>query len=237
VTGEPDVSRARIVAAGVLSAGVAVVLLAALLDRPAPSVNLTLAVRDALPASGVEHPITAVLLQFRSYDTLLEIAVLLVAAVVALALREERAGATSHATTAAEDAAIHTPLLRSLRGVLLPAMIVTAVYLLWAGTARPGGAFQSGAVLAALGVLWRVSGEPLPLLASPRWQRVALLAGFTVFLGAAMAMLVLGRPLLDWPPRAAKALIIVIETALTLSIGASLLGLFASAPDPTDPRP
>ncbi len=50
-----------------------------------------------MAASGVEHPVTAVLLNFRGYDTLLEIAVLLLALLVMLAVspREEAAAAAS----------------------------------------------------------------------------------------------------------------------------------------------
>ncbi|MDP3892698.1 hydrogenase subunit MbhD domain-containing protein, partial [Nocardioides sp.] len=46
-------------------------------------------VADRVGESGVEHPVTAVLLNFRSYDTLLEVAVLLVAILAALALRPD----------------------------------------------------------------------------------------------------------------------------------------------------
>lgn len=221
-------STARRATAALLSAGVATALVTAIFDRRAPDTNLAEHVRTTLPASGVEHPVTAVLLQFRSYDTLLEIAVLLVAAVIALALREEQAPRGSQPNP---SAATRTPLLASAVRLLMPVMIVTAVYLLWAGAFQPGGAFQAGAVLAALGVVWRVSGRRLPDTLLTRWRHALLIAGFATFLALATAMLLLGRPLLAWPPSHAKYVIVAIESVLMVSIGAGLLALFMHTPD------
>lgn len=233
------IPHARRSAAALLSIGVASALLLAVLDREVPSTNLAAQVQLALPMSGVEHAVTAVLLQFRSYDTLLEIAVLLVAAIIALALRD---GATSTPTSTPpsprRDSPIRASLLTSLVRLLLPVMIVTAVYLLWAGAFQPGGAFQAGAVLAALGVIWRIAGGRLPSTLFTRWGHASLIGGFATFLGLASAMLWLGRPLLAWPsPAAAHVIIVVIEAALTVSIGAGLLALFVSAPDATPSPP
>ncbi len=229
-------NRARVLASVALSVGVAVMLGGAVLSRTVPSFDLAGDLAEGIPRSGVAHPITAVLLQFRSYDTLLEIAVLLVAVVVALALRDPRPAAEAVHDEASANTAISTPVLASLTSLLLPLMIMTAVYLLWAGAFQPGGAFQAGAVLAALGVLWRVAGRRIASFAASRWQHVGLLAGFTGFLAAATAPLLFGRPLLAWPSSYAGAIIVAIEAVLTVSVGISLLGLFASAPEPGDER-
>ncbi len=214
--------------AALLSTGVAAALAVAIFDRRAPVTNLAVQVRTALPASGVEHPVTAVLLQFRSYDTLLEIAVLLVAAIIALALRDAHAPQGSQPNPALPT---RTPVLSSVVRLLMPVMIVTAVYLLWAGAYQPGGAFQAGAVLAALGVVWRVSGRRLPHSLLTRWRHALLIAGFAMFLVMASAMLLFARPLLAWPPSGAKYVIVAIESVLTISIAAALLALFIDAPD------
>jgi multisubunit Na+/H+ antiporter MnhB subunit len=225
----PPVPGTRVALGALLGAGLGITLVAAVRARTLPDINLAAQVADALPQSGVEHAITAVLLQFRSYDTLLEIAVLLAAAIVALALRTP---ATSASTPSADGAAraIDTPVLSSLTRTLHPTLLLLAGYLLWAGATRPGGAFQAGAVLAALGVLRRVSGEAPFAAAIERVSHGALLAGFATFLAFAVGMLALGRTLLSWPPETAGAVILVIEAVLTVSIAVSLVGLFASAP-------
>jgi len=229
----PPVSRRRLALTAVIGAGIGVALVAALRARTLPALNLADQVAEALPRSGVDHAITAVLLQFRSYDTLLEIAVLLAAAIVALALRT--AGRSTPAREASGAArAIDTPLLAALTRALHPMLLLLAGYLLWAGSTRPGGAFQAGAVLAALGVLRRVSGEAPFAAALDRVAHGALLAGFAAFLALAVGMLALGRVLLAWPPETAGVLILLIEAVLTASIAASLVGLFASAPAARD---
>ena len=62
----------------------------AILELPPPRVHLPGQVLTQLEASGVTHPVTAVLLNFRGYDTLLEVVVLLLALLGVLAQQESR---------------------------------------------------------------------------------------------------------------------------------------------------
>ena len=106
-----------------------------------------------------------------------------------------------------------------------PLMIVVAVYLLWAGAFRPGGAFQAGAVLAAAGVLLHLAGL-LPGWQTPRLRlRLGLAGGFALFLAVAGGLLAQGA-LLQYPPALAGGLILLIESGLTLSLALTLAGLF-----------
>lgn len=179
--------------------------------------------RSNLSASGVEHPVTAVLLNFRSYDTLLEIAVLVIAAMV---------GTSMARTRSLEDPELRTAdtLLRALLRWLVPLMLLLAAYLLWAGADRPGGAFQAGAMLAATGVLMRLTGMPLDFLRPGLLLRIGLVLGFALFLLVGLASAIAGEAFLAYPPGLSKALILSIEAVLTLSIGMILLALFVSAP-------
>lgn len=179
--------------------------------------------QENLSASGVEHPVTAVLLNFRSYDTLLEIAVLVIAAM---------AGISMARTRSLEDPELRTSdtLLRALLRWLVPLMLLLAGYLLWAGADRPGGAFQAGAMLAATGVLMRLTGMPLDFLRPGILLRIGLVLGFALFLLVGLASAIAGEVFLAYPPGLVKALILSIETLLTLSIGMILLALFVAAP-------
>lgn len=192
-------------------------LMAAILDLPNAVVNLPAAVSTHLAASGVEHTVTAVLLNFRGYDTLLEVAVLL------LALLGMWAVAPGEGGDAVASPA--NPVLQALARLAVPLMILAAGYLLWAGAHRPGGAFQAGAVLAAAAVLLNLSGL-LPAWGAPgRMLRLGLAGGFLVFLAVAVALLGEGG-LLRYPPDRAGALILLIESGLTISLGLILAGLF-----------
>jgi len=194
-------------------------LASAILDLPMPGRELPGAVASNLAASGVEHPVTAVLLNFRGYDTLLEVAVLLLALLGMWAASPGQGGAVASAVSPAG------PVLQTLARLIVPLMILMAGYLLWAGAHRPGGAFQAGAVLAAAAVLLNLAGL-LPAWTSPRFLlRLGLAGGFLVFLAVAAGLLWEGA-LLRYPIDHAGALILLIEAGLTISLGLILAGLF-----------
>ena len=202
----------------------------AIASNPSPE-NLRQLLSESMGRSGVEHPVTAVLLNFRSYDTLLEIGVLVIAGIAGISMAK---------TTSLEDPELRTSnsLLYALQRWFVPLMLVLAGYLLWAGADRPGGAFQAGAVLAATGVLMRLGGIPMDFIRPGLLLRLGLALGFTVFLLVAVASAIGGDAFLAYPPGMAKTLIVVIESVLTLSIAMVLLALFVSAPvnDADDPE-
>jgi multisubunit Na+/H+ antiporter MnhB subunit len=199
-------------------------LVFALVDlEPAP-VRLPLLVGEHLDASGVRHPVTAVLLNFRGYDTFLEVVVLLLALVGMLA-----AGLPAHRSPLSGNA-----LLPALARHALPLMLLAAVYLLWAGALQPGGAFQAAAVLAAAAVLHQLAGISPGRAPDPRRFRFLIGAGVLLFLFVAAALLANGA-LLRYPPERAGLLILLIESGLNLSLAANLAAFFLlRATDPED---
>ena len=178
-----------------------------------------IAIDDALSQSGVDNPVTAVLLSFRAYDTLLEVVVLLAAFLAA------RAAATD---IRASDARPISPVLGVFARLLVPLAVVVSAYMLWIGTKEPGGAFQSAAILAAAGVLMVVCGFRPPNCARRRW-RVLLVGGPSVFLLVGLSGIATGGRFLELPSRWSGALILLIETALTGSISLILVLLFSDA--------
>ena len=217
----------RLALAALLCLGVTLALGWAVLERQVPEENLPERVALAMPESGVEHVITAVLLNFRGYDTLLEIAVLLLAVVVALALREAQPDRP-------EQMGLDNPLLRAVMAWLLPLILIVTGFLLWAGAYQPGGAFQAGSVLAAAGVLLRLASVPTGWLDHPAVLRVGLALGLLTFLGIGLLVMLPGRPFLTYPLEHAGTLILAIELTLTLSIGLTLISLFRLMPPYAD---
>ncbi|BCR03576.1 hypothetical protein DESUT3_06450 [Desulfuromonas versatilis] len=187
-------------------------------ELPAQSAGLRELVLAHLEQSGVKSPVTAVLLNFRGYDTLLEVAVLLLAVLGSWALGRETLGLDHHSAG---------PVLRALLHELLPVMVLVAGYLLWLGGHAPGGAFQAAAVLAAGGILLVLAGRqiPGPLIGWP-WCGLLCL-GFLVFMAVALGSMASGGHFLQYPAGWAKPLILLIEATLTLSIAAILLALFS----------
>jgi multisubunit Na+/H+ antiporter MnhB subunit len=218
----PRPSRATLVAAAALATLIGVLLAAVALRVPAEPVSLRPLVTERLPDSGVTQPVTAVLLNFRAYDTWLELGVLLLAVVALLALRR---------TFDLADARPYDPepVLAGLAAVLVPLMILAAGYLLWLGTHAAGGAFQAGAMLGGAGVLLRVAGYRSLEGLGRTLLRLALVSGFLAFLLVAVAVAAFGHHVLEYPRGHASTLIVAIEAAAALGIGCTLAALFTGA--------
>ena len=198
---------------------------------PQTAAALSAQVYARLDASGVSNPVTAVLLNFRAYDTLLEVAVLLLALLGAWVVHNNADTATPAPWL--RDSLVVAALVR----LLTPPAVLVAMYLLWVGSKAPGGAFQAGAVLAAVGVLLHLTQRLRPLPATPPLQLGLVALGLTVFTLIGLTTLVLGDGLLTYPSGWAGALILTIETALTLSIALTLVLLLSDAPGLRRERP
>lgn len=197
----------------------------AFLTLPVPTVDLPGLVFEAIEQGEVSHPVTAVLLNFRSYDTLLEIGVLLLAALCVWSL-----GLAPVETRAPEK---NSPMLAGFVRLLAPPMVVSGVYLLWAGTSQPGGAFQAGAVLGALGVLLVLSGVLGARLGRDDAVRAGLAVGFAVFILVGALVMIGTGTFLEYPDGYEYGLILTIELVLTFSIALTLTALFTAAPPRT----
>jgi multisubunit Na+/H+ antiporter MnhB subunit len=178
-----------------------------------------IAISESLAHSGVTNPVTAVLLNFRAYDTLLEVAVLLAAALASLTLFAE--SANTHDTVRRPVG----PVLQLFARLLVPLTVLVATYVLWIGTKAPGGAFQAAAILGAGGVLMMVCGARSPSHTQRRW-RVLAVAGLAVFLLVAVGGVVAGGRFLELSPDWAGASIMLVEIVLTPSIALILIVLF-----------
>ncbi len=209
---------------GVLSLALLAALSWAVLSLPAKPTGLTEASLAQLPASGVTHPVTAVLLNYRGYDTLLEIGVLLLAIVGVWSLR--RGEWPTHDLR-------DRPLLQSLLRVVLPLLMLVAGYLLWIGGFAPGGAFQGGALLGGALVLAMLGGRGRRVLNHERLLRAGLVLGALVFAAVCAVTTLLTGGLLQYPPGSGGTWIMVIESAALISIGLTL-GLLYLGGRPTD---
>ena len=212
-----------IVLLSALAAGLGYVVLSLPVQDPGLSEQVT----ANLVPSGVSNPVTAVLLNFRSYDTLLEMGVLLLALVGVWSL-----GGIPQQRNSTRPG----PVLDTLSRQLVPFLILVAGYLLWVGAYAPGGAFQAGAVLAAAGVLLLLAGWRPGARFSRLPLRIALVTGLGIFVAVGMVLILLGRRLLEYPPSFTGSLILLIEAAASLSIGITLAALFLGGRPEIEPR-
>lgn len=168
--------------------------------------------------SGVESPVTAVLLNFRGYDTLLEVMVLLLAVIGVWSLTK---------APFPQQITDTSPVQMGVVSLLAPLMCLVAAYLVWQGSHLAGGAFQGGAILGAAGVLMVVAELPWLRAIPARPLRIGLVLGPLFFVGVALFCLFLTGDLMGYPEEAAGWLILLIEAACAISIGLTLALLFA----------
>jgi multisubunit Na+/H+ antiporter MnhB subunit len=225
--------RALRVAAGGGCAVIAVALAVAVLMLPDPAPSLAPAAIANLPAIGLGNPVAGVLMAYRALDTLLEKVVLVLALIGVWSLAPDAlwGGAPALRQPARRDDA-----LVFLARLLPPIGIVIGVYLLWVAKDEPGGAFQGGALLAAMWILALMAGLAKAPRTSGRGLRLALVVGPLVFLAIGLAGVGMAEAFLAYPEAYATALIIVIEVVLTLSIAATLGLLVVGPPGGTPPR-
>ena len=223
-SGAPAVAAERApaplrMAAGLLSAAVAAGLAAAILWLPAPAPTLAPAAVRELAKTGLGNPVTAALIAFRAVDTLAEKVVLLLALVGVWSLASDRSwgGRPGQRYPLDPDG-----VLAFLVRLLVPLGVVLGSYLLWVSSDAPGGAFQGGAILAAMWLAARMAGLTDAPALRRRWVRWVLAAGPLVFVAAGLAGPWLAGAFLAWPVDFAKPVIVAIEIPLTLAVAATL---------------
>jgi len=214
-----------------LAAGLAGGLATVLALAPGRDPLLPELVDANLEGSGVSSPVTAVLLNFRAYDTLLEVVVLAVAMAVVWSLDR---GSRPLGRDVSELA---DPALESLARLVVPIAGLTAVTLTWAGTHATGGAFQAAALLAGVGVLLTTAGLLRPLTAEQPTVRAIAAAPIYLFVAVGVGALPITGHLFGYPDGWAYPIILALEAALTVSIAVVLVQLFVDVPAVPEPDP
>ena len=187
---------------------------------------------ERLPETGLGNPVTAVLIAYRSFDTMLEkvVLVLAVAGVWSLAADRYWGGAPGEARAHRPE-----PTLAFFAQMLAPVGILVGVHIFWVGADEPGGAFQGGAILAAMWMIVMMARLTEAPRTSSSWLRLALIAGPAVFLAAGVAGAAVAGAFFAYPPGLAKPLILFIETFMTFTI-AITLPMLAAGPPRREPR-
>ena len=225
---EPYPSTLARVLVGLLCLGLTLALSALVLALPSPAPNLVAPVAQHQAATELGNPVAAVLIAFRAVDTLLESVVLALAVIVLWSVGTDRAwGGRPRALYVDQP----SPALVLLARLLPPLGLVVGVHLFWTGADHPGGPFQAGAVLAAMAALvWLARlGSPPPVRSG--LTRVGIVVGPLLFLLVGLAGVIVADAFLGYPDGLAKPLILLIETAKTLSVAVALALLVAGPPE------
>jgi multisubunit Na+/H+ antiporter MnhB subunit len=188
-----------------------------ILSLPESVTSLQGLVHANIAISGVSNPVTAVLLNFRAYDTFLEMLVLLVALLGVWSMQKVPIEPITDAKN---------PLLDTLVKLLVPFSILVSIYPLWVGAHAPGGAFQAGSVLGAGLVLLMLSGRQ-PFL---KFKNLALYFTLAIsvilFISISIYTILTTGQFLKYPLSQASSIIFVLEGMAAISISLTLSLLF-----------
>lgn len=205
----------KVIASAFFIVAIIIFSLSSILLLSEPNSAMAYLIESSLSDSGVLNPVTAVLLNFRSFDTLLEIGVLFLAALgvysIGISLFDYELKPSSNF------------LLHSLSKLVVPACVLFGGYTLWVGSYSPGGAFQAGAVWAGALILLRLAH---PRLLARNLSSWLLTIGLLVFIAAAIATFIINKNFLLYPVLYAGKWILLIETAAAISIALLLYSLF-----------
>ncbi len=202
-------------------------LAAAVLLLPDNAPSLAPAADKGLAATGLGNPVTAVLIAYRSFDTMLEKIVLVLAVVGVWSTAPDRSWGGAPASLGRSSPQGDLLLLAK---VLTPIGILVGLHMFWAGADEPGGAFQSGAILAAMWIVVMMARMAEPPRIAARWLRLTLVAGPAVFLAVGLLGPWMAGAFFAYPVSVAKPIIIVIEAFMVLTIAATLPMLVAGPP-------
>ena len=228
------------IAAAVICAALGLILLATVMNMPGfgqedNPINNEVAERyleRSEEETGSENVVTAMIIGYRGFDTLGESCVLFlaVAAVMILLLRD-RKNTSEHEIKQMEreeaDAQEHADLiLKQVSWVLIPFIMVFAIYVLLNGETSPGGGFSGGTILGAGLILFSAAfgtRHMQTLMNQRRYSAVrtfglllyGILYGIYIFIGA------------NGLPNYLTGMILLIDIAVGLVVACTMYGFYA----------
>jgi multicomponent Na+:H+ antiporter subunit B len=153
--------------------------------------------------TGMKNLVTAVLLNYRGFDTFIEVVVIVSALAAVLSLpRGAGAAPTGGAASPAPEADVPvSPVVLFAVRLLAPFIALFAIAMLFRGHITPGGGFQAAAVFAAIAIALALSfgGDRLARLEGRAWVRWLQAAGPLAFALVAFIGWRLTGAFLGWP--------------------------------------
>lgn len=202
----------------VWSAGVLlfIMLASVLLSLGTFTAHIESLINQNLASSGVSHKVTAVLLNFRSLDTLLETGVILLSLIAFYIITP----LYKH-----EPERFHSIIANQFVTLLFPIIAIAAIYLLWSGAFQSGGAFQAAALLGGGFIIIKLTKAEIFEKIYLYNLKILYSFGFFIFLLVG-SLSMFHSQFLNYYDGYATISIIIVETVLTLSLGAILGAYF-----------
>ena len=186
---------------------------------------------------GIPNVVAAILASFRGYDTLGEVVVVFAAGIgVLFLLGAGRARAVPKAADAQDfSRGLRHHLVPQVVGMLvIPFILLFALYVQFHGEYSPGGGFQAGALFASGIILYGLlKGERASLKVIPASVlSLLMVSGVLLYAGVGIVTMLLGGAFLDYSVLAADPIagqhlgILVIELGVGLTVTGVMLSIF-----------
>jgi multicomponent Na+:H+ antiporter subunit B len=180
---------------------------------------------------GVPNMVTAVLASYRGYDTLGETVVIFTAGLTVLLLLSN--GDPSN-TPSGGPTMEHQPVLRVVAKVLIPFILLFALYVQFHGDYGAGGGFQAGVIFATGFILYSlVFGQGDTAKVMPRrWLRRLAALGILLYGGVGVSGMLAGHAFLDYsvfsddPLQGQHLGVMMVEVAVGLTVFSVVLSIF-----------
>ena len=173
-------------------------------------------VKNEMINSQISHEITSILLDFRSLDTLLEVAVIFLALI-----------GIKTVSPLFRYKPLSFPLLitDTYVSLIFPVIVIVAFYILTSGAYQSGGAFQASALLAGGFIIIRLTKPDYLNNIKELFLRFFYSIGLLYFILIGIFTLFNGN-FLEYPKEYSYYLIVSIESFLTISLSVILANYF-----------
>lgn len=130
----------------------------------------------------------------------------------------------------------HHSILRVVSKLLIPPIILYALYVQWHGDYGPGGGFQAGVVFAVAFILYALlfGVEALTRVIPPAVLQVLACCGVLIYAGTGVVTMLLGDAFLGYnalgsdPVHAQEWGILVVELGVGITVAAVMMAIFVA---------
>lgn len=197
-------------------------------------------IEDAASETGAANMVTAVLADYRGYDTLGETAVIFAAGLGCLAILAAAGGRPDLPAPGMSDP-FGSIMLDTVARILVPVVLLFAVYVLVHGHVSPGGGFQGGVLfgsgLIMMRLVWGPGGQDRAVPAfgpSLRGSLILACTGILGYVGIGLAAMVFGGEFLNYgtlplggdPAHVRELATLGVESAVFLTVAGTVAVLF-----------
>ncbi len=188
--------------------------------------------------TGLPNVVTSVLASYRGYDTLGEVFVIFTAAsgVLLIIGRQKFGRRRTYRFSAGElrDSMRQNVILRVVSKLLIPLIMVFALYVQWHGDFGPGGGFQAGVIFAAGYILYTLifDVDTARMVVPAGATRLCLGLGVLLYTGVGVVSLLMGGDFLDYsvladdPVKGQHLGILLVEFGVGLTVAAAMIAIF-----------